>query len=72
MRKKRIPFKSKPTQLKNWKNKCKVHLNLKKSICKTTQMDFEMENKWRKKLPCTTSLLVERTRNSLRVVAKIV
>jgi hypothetical protein len=28
-----------------------VHLNFKKSILKTSQMDFEVENEWRKELP---------------------
>jgi hypothetical protein len=54
-KKKRIPFKLKPTPLKNWKNKYKVHLNLKKSILKTSQMDFEMKNEWRKELPSISS-----------------
>jgi hypothetical protein len=31
IRKKRIPLKLKPTPLKNWKNKWKVHLNLKEN-----------------------------------------
>jgi hypothetical protein len=41
---KNMVFKLKPTPLKNWKNKCKVHLNFKKSNQKTPQMDFEVEN----------------------------
>jgi hypothetical protein len=43
--KKKIPFNLKPTTLKNLKNKWKVHL-------KTCQMDFEVENEWRRGLPC--------------------
>jgi hypothetical protein len=37
---KRIPFKLKPTPLKNWKNKCKVHLNLTKIHLKNVSNGF--------------------------------
>jgi hypothetical protein len=45
-------FELKPNPLKNWKNKCKVHLNFKKLNLKRSQMDFKMENERRKELPC--------------------
>jgi hypothetical protein len=45
---KRIPFKLKPTPLKNWKNKCKVPLNVKKNQFKNVSNGF-WSRKWMEK-----------------------
>jgi hypothetical protein len=47
-KKKRIPFKLKPTSLKNWKNKSKVHFKFKKIHLKNVSNGF-WSKKWMNK-----------------------